>query len=54
MLNRLLNVVNHILNDENGMELNSYILDNVWTNIGLCIKYWCLCGNKDLRASLMI
>ena len=43
-----------ILYDENGMKLNLYIWDNVWTNVCLCIKYWCLCGNRDLRASLMV
>jgi len=27
------------LYDEDGMKLNSYIWDNVWTNVCLCIKY---------------
>jgi len=36
MSNRLLNIVDHFLKDivwRNGMELNSYIGDNVWTNV---------------------
>ena len=36
MSNRLLNIVDHFLNDivwQNGMELNSYIWDNVWTDV---------------------
>ena len=36
MSNRLLNIVDHFLNDivwQNGMKLNSYIWDNVWTDV---------------------
>jgi len=36
MLITLLNIVDHFLNDivwQNGMELNSYIWDNVWTDV---------------------
>jgi len=30
------------------MKLNSYILDNVWIDVCMCIKYLCLYGNRDL------
>ena len=36
MSNKLLNIVDNFLNDivwQNGMELNSYIWDNVWTDV---------------------
>jgi len=32
------------------MKLNSHVWDNVWTDLCLCIKYWCLCDNRDLWA----
>ena len=37
-----------ILYDENCMKLKSYIWDNIWTHVCLCIKYWCICGNRYL------
>ena len=41
MLITLLNIVDHFLNDiawQNGMELNSYIWDNVWTDVSCVLN----------------